>query len=114
MPPGEDIQFVYTWGESMIIDYVGQHNCQRWLCKVHNRSVQEAFKLPLITLALNIQNTNSNDDIISIFLCPPWTSEVNLVNQATGKNYSQEFLQFPKIQDFLEHVHLYRNGKFRY
>ena len=73
-----------------------------------------AFKLPLITLTLNIQNTNSNDDIISFFLCSPWTSEVNLVNQATGKNYSQEFLQFPKIQDFLEHVHLYRNGKFRY
>ena len=48
-----DIQFVYTWGESMIIDYVGQHNFQRWLCKVHNRSVQDS------SFQITSDNTNT-------------------------------------------------------
>ena len=67
MPPGEDIQFVYIHGGKH--DYVSQHNFQRWQRKfIIDLCRTIAFKLPLVTLTLNIHNTNSNNDIISFFV----------------------------------------------
>ena len=86
-------------------DYVSQHNFQRWQRKfIIDLCRTVAFKLPLVTQTLNIHNTNSNNDIISFFLCSPWTSEMNLVGQANGKIISRNSGKFPKIQDFLELV----------
>ena len=74
---------IYIWGESMnmlllLVNTIKGDKAKSIidLCRT------VAFKLPLITLTLNIHNTNSNNDKISFFLCSPWTSEVNLVGQA--------------------------------
>ena len=93
MPPGEDIQFVYIHGGKH--DYVSQHNFQRWQRKfIIDLCRTVAFKLPLVTLTPTIHNTNSKNDIISFFLCSPWTSEMNLVGQANGKIISKNSCNF--------------------
>ena len=99
---------IYTWGESMnmlllLVNTIKGDKAKSIidLCRT------VAFKLPLITLTLNIHTTNN--DIISFFLCSPWTSEVNLVDQA--KVISRNSCNFPK---FRTSGNMYRNGKFRY
>ena len=86
---------IYTWGESMIMLLLLVNTIKGSKAKfIIDLCRTVAFKLPLVTLTPTIHNTNSKNDIISFFLCSPWTSEMNLVGQANGKIISKNSCNF--------------------
>ena len=60
---------IFTWGKSMIMLLLLVNTIKGGKAKfIIDLCRTVAFKLPLITLTLNIHNTNSNNDIISFFV----------------------------------------------